>query len=86
MAEVSEVELDLIAVGAHPDDVEIACGGTLARLARKGYRVGIVDLTDGEPTPLSAGPDVRLAEAERAAAILGVAARINLNLPNRRLR
>ena len=85
MAEVSEIELDLIAVGAHPDDVEIACGGTLARLARKGYRVGIVDLTDGEPTPLSPGPDVRLAEAERAAEILGAALRVNLNLPNRRL-
>jgi LmbE family N-acetylglucosaminyl deacetylase len=85
MADVSEIELDLVAVGAHPDDVEIACGGTLARLARKGYRVGIVDLTDGEPTPLSPGPDVRLAEAERAAEILGAAVRINLNLPNRRL-
>src|SRR5215217_4849262 len=69
MGEVSdtEPELDLIAVGAHPDDVEIACGGTLARLVRKGYRVGIVDLTDGEPTPGSPGPEVRLAEAERAA-------------------
>ena len=85
MAESQDPELDLIAVGAHPDDVEIACGGTLARLARKGYAVGIVDLTDGEPTPLSPGPDVRLAEAARAAEILGVAARINLNLPNRRL-
>ncbi|MBX6316434.1 MAG: PIG-L family deacetylase [Isosphaeraceae bacterium] len=85
MAEVSEIPLDLIAVGAHPDDVEIACGGTLARLAQKGYRVGIVDLTDGEPTPLSPGPDIRLAEARRAAAILGVQVRENLNLPNRRL-
>jgi LmbE family N-acetylglucosaminyl deacetylase len=85
MAEGADVELDLIAVGAHPDDVEITCGGTLARLARKGYRVGIVDLTDGEPTPASPGPDVRLAEAQRAAAILGVDVRINLNLPNRRL-
>ncbi len=85
MAEASAVELDVIAVGAHPDDVEIACGGTLARLARKGYQVGIVDLTDGEPTPLSPGPDVRLAEARRAAEILGVAVRLNLNLPNRRL-
>jgi N-acetylglucosamine malate deacetylase 1 len=85
MAEVREAELDLIAVGAHPDDVEIACGGTLARLARKGYRVGIVDLTDGEPTPLSPGPDVRLEEARRAAEILGVPVRENLNLPNRRL-
>ncbi len=85
MGEASDVELDLIAVGAHPDDVEIACGGTLARLAHKGYRVGIVDLTDGEPTPLSPGPDVRLAEAQRAGEILGVSVRINLNLPNRRL-
>jgi LmbE family N-acetylglucosaminyl deacetylase len=85
MDDSTELELDFIAVGAHPDDVEIACGGTLARLARKGYNVGIVDLTDGEPTPHSPGPEVRLAEAERAARILGVAARINLNLPNRRL-
>jgi N-acetylglucosamine malate deacetylase 1 len=85
MAEVGEVELDVIAVGAHPDDVEIACGGTLARLSRQGYKVGIVDLTDGEPTPLSPGPDVRLEEARRAAEVLGVHARINLNLPNRRL-
>ena len=79
------VELDLIAVGAHPDDVEIACGGTLANLTRMGYKVGIVDLTDGEPTPLSPGPDARLEEARRAADILGVTLRINLNLPNRRL-
>src|SRR5436305_9958513 len=85
MSDAGDVELDLVAVGAHPDDVEIACGGTLARLVRKGYQVGIVDLTDGEPTPLSPGPDVRLAEARRAAEILGVAVRINLNLPNRRL-
>src|SRR5262245_30298647 len=85
MAELPDPELDLIAVGAHPDDIEIACGGTLARLAAKGYAVGIVDLTDGEPTPHSPGPDVRLAEAQRAAEILGVATRINLNLPNRRL-
>jgi LmbE family N-acetylglucosaminyl deacetylase len=85
MAETRESELDLVAVGAHPDDVEIACGGTLARLARKGYAVGIVDLTDGEPTPHSPGPEVRLAEAKRAAEILGVATRINLNMPNRRL-
>jgi LmbE family N-acetylglucosaminyl deacetylase len=85
MAGAYSGELDLIAVGAHPDDVEIACGGTLARLARKGYAVGIVDLTDGEPTPHSPGPEVRLAEANRAAEILGVVSRINLNLPNRRL-
>ncbi|MFM7318416.1 MAG: PIG-L family deacetylase, partial [bacterium] len=78
-------ELDFVAVGAHPDDVEIACGGTLAHLAQKGYKVGIIDLTDGEPTPLSPGPDVRMEEARKAAEILGVSVRVNLNLPNRRL-
>jgi LmbE family N-acetylglucosaminyl deacetylase len=76
--------LDVIAVGAHPDDVEIGVGGTLARLVEQGYRVGIVDLTDGEPTPLSPGPEVRLEEARRAAEILGVQ-RITLPLTNRRL-
>ena len=84
-ASEGDVELDFMAVGAHPDDVEIACGGTLASLSRRGYRVGIVDLTDGEPTPLSPGPDVRAAEAKKAAEILGVPVRLNLNLPNRRL-
>jgi len=78
-------ELDVIAVGAHPDDVEIACGGTLARLVQQGYQVGIVDLTDGEPTPLSPGPEVRLEEARRAAEVLGIQTRVTLDLPNRRL-
>jgi LmbE family N-acetylglucosaminyl deacetylase len=77
--------LDVIAVGAHPDDVEIACGGTLAKLAQQGYRVGIVDLTDGEPTPGSPGPEVRLAEARAAAEVLGAKVRVTLDLPNRRL-
>src|SRR5215475_3790967 len=83
-AEISP-PLDVIAVGAHPDDVEIACGGTLAQLVRQGYRVGIVDLTDGEPTPGSPGPDVRLKEAAEAARILGVHVRQTLELTNRRL-
>ncbi len=77
--------LDVIAVGAHPDDVEIACGGTLAKLVKQGYKVGIIDLTDGEPTPASPGPEVRLAEAQRAAETLGVSVRLQLGLPNRRL-
>ena len=77
--------LDVIAVGAHPDDVEIAAGGTLARLSKLGYRVGIVDLTDGEPTPGSPGPEVRAEEAKRAAETLGVHVRLNLDQPNRRL-
>jgi bacillithiol biosynthesis deacetylase BshB1 len=77
--------LDVLAVGAHPDDVEIAVGGTLAKLVTQGYRVGIVDLTDGEPTPGSPGPEVRLEEAQAAARILGVHMRETLELPNRRL-
>ena len=77
--------LDVVAVGAHPDDVEIACGGTLARLVMQGYRVGVIDLTDGEPTPGSPGPEVRLEEARQAAKVLGVHERVTLDLPNRRL-
>ena len=80
-----EESLDIIAVGAHPDDVEIACGGTLASLVQQGYRVGIIDLTDGEPTPLSPGPHVRLAEAAAAAEVLGVQVRKTLSFTNRSL-
>jgi len=82
---MEEQQLDVIAVGAHPDDVEIGCGGTLAMLVKQGYSVGIIDLTDGEPTPASPGPEVRLAEAQAAAAKLGASVRKTLDLPNRRL-
>ncbi|MEX2186546.1 MAG: PIG-L family deacetylase [Pirellulales bacterium] len=82
---IAPEQLDVIAVGAHPDDVEIGVGGTLAALVRQGFRVGIVDLTDGEPTPASPGPEVRLAEAAAAAQALGVQYRRTLDLPNRRL-
>lgn len=77
--------LDVVAVGAHPDDIEIGCGGVLARLVEQGYRVGMIDMTDGEPTPGSPGPEVRLREAQAAAQMLGVCERIQLNFPNRRL-
>lgn len=78
-------QLHVVAVGAHPDDAEIACGGTLARLVQQGYAVGIIDLTDGEPTPRSPGPEARLAEAAKAAETLGVETRVTLDMPNRRL-
>lgn len=78
----STTELDVIAVGAHPDDCEIGCGGTLARLAQQGLRVGIVDLTNGEPTPNCPDPEIRVAEAHAAARTLGVK-RIILDFPNR---
>lgn len=80
-----EERLDVIVVGAHPDDVEIACGGTIALLVEQGYRVGIIDLTDGEPTPLCPSPDVRRAEADAAAKVLGVQLRKILPFTNRRL-
>lgn len=86
MSDQRDVEtLDVIAVGAHPDDVEIACGGTLAKLVSQGYRCGIIDLTDGEPTPRCSDPAIRRAEAAAAAQVLGVQVRKILDLPNRRL-
>lgn len=81
----TEEQVDVLAVGAHPDDIEIACGGTLAKLSSQGYRVGIIDLTNGEPTPLCDDPKIRIAEADAAAACLNVAFRKILELPNRRL-
>jgi len=85
MVETLPEPLDVLAVGAHPDDVEIAVGGTLARLVQQGRRVGIVDLTNGEPTPGSPGPAVRLAESREAARILGVHVRETLTQRNRAL-
>src|SRR5918994_3466038 len=85
MSNATLAQLDVIAVGAHPDDIEIACGGTLAALVDRGYQVGIIDLTDGEPTPLSPGPDSRMAEAKAAGEALGIHLRTLLHLPNRRL-
>jgi bacillithiol biosynthesis deacetylase BshB1 len=74
--------VDVVAVAAHPDDLEITCGGTLALLVRQGYRVAMVDLTTGEPTPRGS-EEIRAAEAEAARRVLGVPTRINLKLPNR---
>ncbi len=73
--------LQILAVGAHPDDVEISCGGTLAVAARQGYSVGILDLTRGE---LSTNGTVeeRAAEAAEAAGLLGVRVRRNADLPD----
>lgn len=76
--------LDVVAVAPHPDDLEISCGGTLAKLVKQGYRVGIFDLTDGEPTPRGT-PEIRAHEAEEARKVLGVQVRIPLGLTNREL-
>src|SRR5258708_16374341 len=74
--------LDIVAVAPHPDDLEIIWGGTLAVLVKQGYRVGMVDLTSGEPTPRGT-EEIRKQEAEAARQVLGVQVRINLGLPNR---
>ena len=62
---MTEKRLDVLAVGAHPDDVELACGGTLALLARRGKRVGIAHLTRGEAGTRGTVAE-RRREAERA--------------------
>jgi bacillithiol biosynthesis deacetylase BshB1 len=64
------MKLDVLAVGAHPDDVELGCGGTLAVLARQGKRVGILHLTRGEMGTRGTAEE-RVAEAEAAARALG---------------
>jgi bacillithiol biosynthesis deacetylase BshB1 len=67
------MKLDVLAIGAHPDDVELGCGGTLARMARQGRQVGILHLTRGERGTRGTA-EGRRAEAEGAAAALGAAA------------
>lgn len=70
---------DVVAFGAHPDDAEIGCGATLAAAAARGQRVAIVDLTAGERATRGT-PDLRRAEAQRAAEALGVSHRRALGL------
>ncbi len=76
--------LDLLVVAPHPDDAELAVGGTILVCRRDGWRVGIVDLTNGEPTP-HGSPEIRAAETEAASRVLDVTWRHNLGLPNRSL-
>ena len=78
------MKLDLLAIGPHPDDVELTSGGTLLKMAQGGYRTGILDLTQGE-TGTRGTPETRLREAARAAKILRVKIRRNLGLPDARL-
>lgn len=73
--------IDLLAIAAHRDDVELICGGTLAKAAAAGYKTGILDLTAGELGTRGTA-EIRAAEAERAAAMLGAAVRENLRLPD----
>ncbi len=72
-------ELDFLAIGAHPDDVELTIGGTIAKMAQMGRRVGILDLTRGE-LGTRGTPEIRHKEARAAAEVLGVELRETLDL------
>lgn len=73
------MKLDILAFGAHPDDVELGCGGTIAKEIAFGKKVGIVDLTRGELGSRGSA-EIRDSEAAAAAEILGVSVRENLNM------
>jgi bacillithiol biosynthesis deacetylase BshB1 len=72
----------VLIIAAHPDDAEIAMGGTILSLINQGVRVVVVDLTDGEPTP-HGSVEIRAREAARASKILGITERRQLDLRNR---
>ncbi len=76
--------LDYLAIAPHPDDAELGLGGTLLSLLADGQRVGVLDLTNGEPTP-HGSVEIRARETQAASAVLGLSYRGNLGLPNRSL-
>jgi len=75
------MKLDLLAIAAHPDDVELACSATVAKLGSQGKKVGILDLTQGE-LGTRGSKEIRAKEAETSAKILGVSVRTNLKIPD----
>jgi len=75
------MNLDLLAIAAHPDDVELTCGGTMLKMAQAGYKTGILDLTAGEMGTLGT-PETRAKEAALAARILKVKYRGTLGVPD----
>src|SRR5258705_12228663 len=75
------MRVDLLAIAAHPDDVELTCGGTLIKMARRGHKTGILDLTAGEMGTRGT-PETRAKEAAKAAKLLGVAWRGTLGVPD----
>jgi bacillithiol biosynthesis deacetylase BshB1 len=78
------MNLDILAIAAHPDDVEQTCGGTLIRMAEAGYRTGVLDLTAGDMGTRGT-PEQRIAESETAAGHMLVTWRGNLRMPDARL-
>jgi bacillithiol biosynthesis deacetylase BshB1 len=75
------MNLDLLAIAAHPDDAELTCGGTLLKMAQLGYKTGILDLTAGEMGTRGT-PEIRAGEAAKAAKLLRVSWRDTLGVPD----
>ena len=73
------MKVDVLAIGAHPDDVELGCGGTIAKLISEGKKVAILDLTQGELGTRGTN-ETRAIEAKNAVEILGISARVNLKM------
>jgi bacillithiol biosynthesis deacetylase BshB1 len=78
---MSEDHLNALAVAAHVDDIELSCGGTLIKLAKRGHSVGTCELTEGELSTRG-NPEIRRREAEQAGRIMGLAVRENLGVPD----
>lgn len=76
--------LDALVVAPHPDDAELGMGGGILKMLDAGWRVGVLDLTNGEPTPFGS-PEIRATETSAATAVLGLTWRENLGLTNRSL-
>ncbi len=76
--------LDVLVIAPHPDDAELGMGGAILKMLAAGKSVGILDLTNGEPTPYG-DPEIRARETEAASDVLGIRWRQNLGLPNRSL-
>ena len=77
-------KLDALVVAPHPDDAELGMGGAILGMLDAGLTIGILDLTDGEPTPFGS-PEIRKTETNAASEALGIQWRYNLGLPNRSL-
>lgn len=84
MSKNNAESLDVLVVAPHPDDAELGLAGTILAMRAEGRRVGVLDLTSGEPTPLGS-PETRQKETAEATRLLGIDWRMNLNLPNRSL-
>src|SRR5258706_13348941 len=79
--EVSEFELDVLAIFSHPDDAELSVSGTLLKLKSLGYRTGVLDMTRGEMGTRGT-PELRAEEAVKAARLMKLDLRLNLGLPD----